>query len=91
VGAPDEIFAEAVKPIAREMLDLLHHYDYEGTGVVTEVNKILGADDDPTGVAAWWVQPNGFLGGEAPKTLIPSGADGARVLTLAHDVAEWSG
>lgn len=29
--------------------------------VVREINRMFGADEDPWGVADWWVTPNGVL------------------------------
>jgi tetratricopeptide (TPR) repeat protein len=43
--------------------------------VVRSINQLLGAHDDPIGVASWWLGRNGWLG-EAPSRLIGQVADG---------------
>lgn len=40
--------------------------------VVAQVNQLLGAVDDPWGVASWWISPSTRLGGQAPRDLLGS-------------------
>lgn len=35
--------------------------------VVQRVNRLLGADEDPWGVASWWLSPGARLSGRSPK------------------------
>ncbi|MFC5187897.1 hypothetical protein [Actinomadura harenae] len=38
--------------------------------VAAEINRVLGADRDPWGVADWWLSPDSALGGRVPARLI---------------------
>ncbi len=53
---------------------------------VKEVNRLLGASDDPWGVASWWVSANGRLGGR-PMDLVGS-SSAAAVIEAAKAVIE---
>ncbi|MBE0476071.1 MAG: hypothetical protein IBX62_03110 [Coriobacteriia bacterium] len=50
-------------------------------------NRILGAADDPWGVASWWVTPDGWLG-RPPKDVLGSRDDEAVLTEAARDTAE---
>ncbi|MCA1219539.1 hypothetical protein [Streptomyces sp. 8L] len=54
--------------------------------VVLDVNRLLGADADPWGVADWWLSGNAWLG-TAPARLLGSGQDG-RLLDAARLLKE---
>lgn len=60
--------------------DLQHHRVHP---VVAQVNQLLGAADDPWGVASWWVTPTPRLTGQAPKELIGTSRE-PDLVTLAH-------
>jgi hypothetical protein len=55
---------------------------------VAQVNKLLGAVEDPWGVASWWVAPNGWLG-EAPYRCLAERAHD--VVSAAEAAVEWIG
>ncbi len=52
-----------------------------------EVNVLLCAQDDPWGVASWWLAPNGRLGGAAPADLIGDEDREADVVEIARSIA----
>ena len=54
---------------------------------VEEANRVLGAADDPWGVASWWVTPSERLGGRAPADLVGTREE-AQVVPLARAVLE---
>ncbi|WP_255953744.1 hypothetical protein [Streptomyces odontomachi] len=54
--------------------------------VVLDVNRLLGADQDPWGVADWWLSANAWLG-VAPARLLGAGQDG-RLLDTARLLKE---
>jgi hypothetical protein len=47
-------------------------FDVDGSvrPVAAEINRVLGADRDPWGVADWWLSPDSALGGRIPARLI---------------------
>ena len=53
--------------------------------LVRSINRLLGAHDDPIGVADWWLSRNGWLG-EAPHSLIGRVPDD-RLVQAARAVA----
>lgn len=62
-------------------------FQFAGDGsplpIVRSVNRILGASDDPFGVAGWWLGDNGLLG-DAPARLIGRLPD-ERLMAAARD------
>jgi hypothetical protein len=58
-------------------------------GVVLEVNRLLLADVDPWGAAAWWLGDNAWLGG-APASLLGELPD-HRLVGAAKTLAEGEG
>ncbi|MCH0565770.1 DUF3168 domain-containing protein [Streptomyces sp. MUM 136J] len=63
-------------------------FDREGRprDVVVAVNRMLGAAEDPWGVADWWLGPNPWLA-TAPALLLGAGLDG-QLLAAASVVGE---
>ncbi|MGW6391438.1 hypothetical protein ACWFR1_13245 [Streptomyces sp. NPDC055103] len=56
--------------------------------VVTEINRLLSADEDPWGAADWWLGPNVWLDA-APATLLGTGADGALLAAARAETPDW--
>ena len=54
---------------------------------VAQVNVMLGATDDPWGVASWWLLPSATLGGASPAQELEREGGPQRVYALAADVA----
>jgi len=54
--------------------------------VVKQVNKMLGADQDPWGAAGWWYSSNGRIGARTPLSLLEE--DPQRLLQLARALLE---
>ncbi len=52
-----------------------------------EVNVLLGAADDPWGVASWWLAPNGRIGGAAPADLLGDAGREPEIAELARSIA----
>ncbi|MEH0423954.1 DUF3168 domain-containing protein [Streptomyces sp. B21-083] len=87
-----------VEAIAPELIRLRRHdgteglpaFQFDGTGrprdVVVAVNRLLGAAEDPWGVADWWLGPSPWLAA-APATLLGRGLDG-QLLAAASVVGE---
>jgi hypothetical protein len=50
--------------------------------IVSEVNKLLDALDDPWGLASWWITPSERLDGKSPKDMLGK-ANEREVLDLA--------
>ncbi|GHF48854.1 hypothetical protein GCM10010218_32930 [Streptomyces mashuensis] len=57
--------------------------------VVTEVNALLGADDDPWGTADWWLSPHTWWGCP-PAALLGQGRD-AELVAAARDLTTPDG
>jgi len=68
----------------------LPSFQFTGTGrpraVVLRINTLLGAAEDPWGVASWWLRPSGSLGA-APAELLDIVADDTLYL-LASSILE---
>ncbi|MFJ9892760.1 DUF3168 domain-containing protein [Streptomyces sp. NPDC091280] len=87
-----------VETTAPELIRLRHHdgteglpaFQFDGSGrprdVVVAVNRMLGAAEDPWGVADWWLGPNPWLAAP-PATLLGRGLDG-QLLAAASVVGE---
>ncbi|MDW8805819.1 DUF3168 domain-containing protein [Streptomyces scabiei] len=87
-----------VETIAPELIRLrrcdgtegLPAFQFDGSGrprdVVVAVNRLLGAAEDPWGVADWWLGPNPWLAAP-PATLLGRGLDG-QLLAAASVVGE---
>ena len=56
--------------------------------VVTEINRLLSADEDPWGAADWWLGSNVWLDA-APATLLGTGADGALLAAARAETPDW--
>lgn len=57
--------------------------------VVTRVNRILGAAEDPLGVWDWWASGHSYLeGGVAPATLLGDPVQEELVVVLAKSVGQ---
>ncbi len=56
--------------------------------VVAEINQLLAADDDPWGVASWWLSTNDRLGGQAPKDALQDPEARSRLVTIAQSLTE---
>jgi hypothetical protein len=54
--------------------------------VVCEVNGLLGASEDPWGVASWWFSPNGWLQSDRPADHVHDEESTLRVLQAAQAV-----
>ncbi|MDO9108226.1 MAG: hypothetical protein Q7U89_04450 [Coriobacteriia bacterium] len=54
--------------------------------VVAQVNRLLGAAQDPWGVASWWFSDNARLGGARPADLAQDDSRAADVDCAAHAV-----
>lgn len=53
--------------------------------VVAEVNRVLGAAEDPWGVASWWISPHARLAPrQAPRDLITDPERAQRLVVLAR-------
>ncbi|MFJ4467876.1 DUF3168 domain-containing protein [Streptomyces sp. NPDC089424] len=62
------------------------HGDGRPRDVVVAINRMLGAQDDPWGVADWWLGPNPWLA-TSPASLLGAGLDG-QLLAAASVVGE---
>lgn len=65
-------------------------FDREGRlpAIVAEINALLGATDDPWGVADWWLSPDASLGGRPIDLIIGGPADHDRLRGAARDLLE---
>jgi len=52
-----------------------------------DVNVLLGAANDPWGVASWWLAPNGRIGGVAPADLLGNEEREPEIVELARSIA----
>lgn len=81
---------ELIRLRRRDGTERLPAFQFDGTGrprpVVITVNRMLGAAEDPWGVADWWLGPNPWLAA-APATLLGTGLDG-QLLAAASVVGE---
>ncbi|MEU9349078.1 DUF3168 domain-containing protein [Streptomyces sp. NPDC048278] len=87
-----------VEATAPELIRLRRHdgteglpaFQFDGEGqprdVVIAVNRMLGAAEDPWGVADWWLGPNPWLAA-TPASLLGAGLDG-QLLAAASAVGE---
>ncbi|REJ73751.1 MAG: hypothetical protein DWQ36_17405 [Acidobacteria bacterium] len=55
---------------------------------VAQVNKLLGAAEDPWGVASWWAAPDGWLGEPPHRCVLSRPRD---VVAAAEAASEWLG
>ncbi len=53
--------------------------------VVARVNHLLGARDDPWGVASWWISDHPRLGGACPRDLVGSGQEDTLIALASSD------
>jgi hypothetical protein len=65
-------------------------FDREGRlpTIVAEVNALLGATNDPWGVADWWLSPDASIGGRPVDLIAGSPADLNRLRQAARDLLE---
>ncbi|MFG2784418.1 DUF3168 domain-containing protein [Streptomyces prunicolor] len=81
---------ELIRLRRRDGTERLPAFQFDGTGrpreVVVAVNRMLGAAEDPWGVADWWLGPNPWLAA-TPAALLGKGLDG-QLLAAASVVGE---
>ncbi|MBN0043747.1 DUF3168 domain-containing protein [Streptomyces actuosus] len=81
---------ELIRLRRRDGTEGLPAFQFDGDGrprdVVVAVNRMLGAAEDPWGVADWWLGPNPWLAA-APASLLGAGLDG-QLLAAAGVVGE---
>ncbi len=53
--------------------------------VVARVNRLLGARDDPWGVASWWISHHPRLSGACPRDLVGSGQEDTLIALASSD------
>lgn len=56
--------------------------------VVQRVNRLLGADEDPWGVASWWLSPSGRLRGRPPRDCLDAPELRERLPEIAEALVE---
>ena len=74
-------------PVKNRRLYPAFQFDAEKQRVrpsVAEVNRLLGAADDPWGAASWWFSADAWLGGERPADVVARDGGDARVLAAAQ-------
>jgi hypothetical protein len=86
----EAIAPELIRLRRRDGSERLPAFQFDGEGrprdVVVAVNRMLGAEKDPWGVADWWLGPNPWLAA-APASLLGAGLDG-QLLAAASVVGE---
>lgn len=76
-------------PIRNRFLFPAFQFDFERSRivpVVSEVNRLLGAAEDPWGVASWWFSPNGWLHSDRPADHLCDEQAALQVLQAAQAV-----
>lgn len=67
-------------------------FDTEASAVrpiVAEINRVLGADCDPWGVASWWLSPSAWRAdGRSPASLAEEGSHDAELHAMAADLLD---
>lgn len=56
--------------------------------LVQTINRLLGADEDPWGVASWWLSPNERLEGETPRDALSRPRQRGRLPAIAEALVE---
>jgi hypothetical protein len=59
--------------------------------VVKAVNRTLGANEDPWGVASWWLSPNDRLAGRRPRDVLEDAVERERLPVIAEALIEATG
>lgn len=55
--------------------------------IVVEINRVIGAKDDPWGAASWWLNPTGFADDpRSPAELAVAGGHDDDLRDMAHDL-----
>ncbi|BAJ27080.1 MULTISPECIES: hypothetical protein [Kitasatospora] len=60
----------------------------EPLATVLDVNRLLDADDDPWGVADWWLGRNAWLAG-VPAELLGTGRESELLRAARAELADW--
>ncbi|WP_342664828.1 hypothetical protein [Jongsikchunia kroppenstedtii] len=61
--------------------------DHRVRPIVAKINQLLGAQDDPWGVASWWLSPTGFSDDpRSPAELAVSGDCDDELRAMARDL-----
>ncbi|MFD4905352.1 hypothetical protein [Kitasatospora purpeofusca] len=92
-GGHDPADPDLIRLIDRQGAVRLPSFQFDGASgrplaVVVAVNRLLDADDDPWGVADWWLGANAWLDA-VPARLLGTPAEHGLLAAARAEIAEW--